>query len=78
MESSDNLIVWFTGAVAISTVVYAVLTAVLVCETRSLRKVQSDPQLSISLATDSGDLSGLVELVIGNHGGGAAHNIRGL
>ena len=75
MEFNVNWDIVFSGTVATSTVVYAILTWRLVSETRTLRKAQTDPQLSISLATDSGDLSGLVELVIGNHGGGAAHNI---
>ena len=75
MESSDNLIVWFTGAVAFSTVVYAVLTAVLVHETRSLRKAQFDPKLTVRIEYDASDRNGLFELVIRNHGGGAAQNI---
>ena len=76
MESSDNLIVWFAGAVAFSTVVYAVLTAVLVYETRSLRKVQFDPKLTVRIEYDIADRDGLFELVIRNHGGGAAQNIN--
>ena len=75
MEFSVNWDAVFSGVVALSTVVYAFLTWKLVSETKSLRKAQTDPQLSISIAADRGDIDGLVELVIGNHGGGAAHNI---
>ena len=75
MELSQSLIIVFSGVVALSTVVYAVLTAKLVSETRSLRKAQTDPQLAVSVQLDRGDRDGLVDLVIRNHGGGAAQNI---
>ena len=75
MEFSVNWITVFSGIVAISTVVYAILTWRLVSETRSLRKAQFDPQLSVRIEIDRGDHDGLFELVIRNHGGGAAQNI---
>ena len=78
MELSQTLIIAFSGVVAVSTVVYAVLTWRLVSETRSLRKAQTDPQLSVSVQSDRGDHGGLVDLVIMNHGGGgrSEHNPR--
>ena len=75
MEFNVNWDIVFSGTVAASTVVYAVLTWRLVSETRSLRKAQTDPQLSVSVESDRGDPNGRVDLVIRNHGGGAAQNI---
>ena len=75
IEFNVNLGIVFSGTVAASTVVYAILTCRLVSETRSLRKAQTDPQVSVRVESDRGDHDGLLELVIRNHGGGAAQNI---
>ena len=75
MELSEVLLIIFTAVVAIGTLAYVVFTAWLTLETRSLRKAQTDPQLSVSIDHDRGDTDGLVELVIKNHGGGPAQNI---
>ena len=75
MELSDILIISFTGVVAACTVAYALLTWRLVSETQSLRKAQTDPRLSVSIEYDRGNVDGLIELVIKNHGGGPAQNI---
>lgn len=48
-NNSGALSVIFTGAVTIATVVYAVLTWILVSETRKMRKVQTEPKLEITL-----------------------------
>ena len=65
----------FSGAVAISTGVYAFLTWKLVTETRNLRKIQTEPKIHISL--ESADFSiNVVCLNIKNIGFGPAKNIR--
>lgn len=43
------LTVLFTGVVTLATAVYAVLTWVLVAETRKMRKVQTEPKLEVTL-----------------------------
>lgn len=48
-ENSGSISVIFTGTVTIATVVYAVLTWILVSETRKMRKVQTEPKLEITL-----------------------------
>ena len=76
MESlSEVVVIALTAVVAIATVVYAIITGWLTWETRSLRKAQTDPLLSVSVEYDRGNVHGLIELVIKNHGGGPAHNI---
>ena len=65
----------FTGAVAVSTVVYALLTWRLVSETRRMREVQTEPRVSIRVEADhTGHLG--YELVIQNNGQGVAKNVR--
>ena len=75
MELSQDPLIIFTAVVAFATVTYTIITGWLVYETRSLRKAQTDPLLSVSTEHDRGDVDGLIELVIKNHGGGPAQNI---
>lgn len=65
----------FSGVVAISTIVYAILTSSLVSETKKLRKIQSEPSLLIYLFPKP-DIINLIELVIENVGNGPAINIK--
>ena len=71
----DTLIVWFTGVVAVSTVVYAILTWRLVSETRRMREAQTEPRVSIRIELDRSGNHGY-ELVISNEGPGVAKNVR--
>ena len=75
MELSEWLIVGFSGAVAASTVVYAVLTWKLVSETRRMREVQTEPRVSVRVEASQGGHQGY-ELVIRNDGQGPAKNVR--
>lgn len=65
----------FTGAVAISTIVYAVLTWRLAGETRELRKAQTEPKVVafVALRENAANIS---HLYIENIGAGAAFNIN--
>ena len=64
----------FTGVVALSTVVYAVLTWKLVAETRTMRESQTEPRVSIRVESDITGAPGY-ELVIRNEGQGVARNV---
>ena len=75
MDLGQVLMVVFTGVVALSTVVYAVLTWRLVTETRRMREVQTEPRVSIRIEADHTGLLGY-ELVIQNEGQGVAKNVR--
>ncbi len=71
---NETLVVVFSGVVALSTVVYAVLTWRLVCETREMRQVQTEPRVSVRVALDH--INRGLELVICNEGQGAAKDVR--
>lgn len=74
MDLGQVLMVVFTGVVALSTVVYAVLTWKLVAETRTMRESQTEPRVSIRVESDlTGDPG--YELVIRNEGQGVARNV---
>ncbi|MGE0156975.1 MAG: hypothetical protein AB7T17_08095 [Geobacter sp.] len=72
--NSGALTVIFTGVVTISTVVYALLTAQLVNETRRMRQAQTEPKLEITLKSSDNWIS-LLRLHIKNIGLGPAYNI---
>src|ERR1051326_4968339 len=65
----------FSGVVALSTLVYAVLTSRLVTETSKMRHVQSDPQIGISVV-QSKDAFGFADMLIRNDGAGPAVDVR--
>lgn len=71
----DILLAIFSGAVAISTVVYAILTWKLVSETRKVREVQSEPKLLVTLESTDFAIN-IVRLCIKNIGLGPAKNIH--
>ncbi len=75
MDLGQILMVVFTGVVALSTVVYAVLTWRLVTETRGMREFQTEPRVSIRVEANHTGLIGY-ELVIQNEGQGVAKNVR--
>ena len=75
MDLGQCLIVLFTGVVAVSTVVYAFLTWKLVSETRTMRKAQTEPRVSVRVELDHDGRRGF-ELVVRNEGHGPAKKIR--
>jgi len=64
----------FTGAVSISTVIYAMLTGFLVFETRRMRRAQTEPKLTAYFEPIE-DLVNYGRLYIKNIGLGPAFNI---
>ncbi len=74
-QNSGALTVLFTGVVTVSTVVYAVLTAVLVSETKKMREVQTEPRIEITLHPFESAIN-IVRLHIKNIGLGPAEDIK--
>jgi len=74
-QNSGALTVVFTAVVTISTVVYAVLTAVLVSETKKMREVQTEPKIQITLRPLESAIN-IVRLHIKNIGLGPAENLK--
>lgn len=64
----------FAGVVALSTVVYAILTLILVSESRKTRKLQMAPNISIYLEEGEADITFLY-IVFENIGFGVAKNV---
>ena len=75
MELGEILIAVFTGVVALCTAFYCGLTGWLAWETRQMRKVQTEPRVSIRVEADHTGHPGY-ELVIQNNGQGVARNVR--
>ncbi|MEC9491688.1 hypothetical protein [Flexistipes sp.] len=74
-QNSGALTVVFTGVVTLATVAYAVLTAILVIETRKLRQVQTEPRIEIRV--DALDFAmNIVRLCVRNIGDGPAKNVK--
>jgi hypothetical protein len=74
-QNSEALTVIFTAVVTLSTLVYAILTAFLVSETRKMREVQTEPKIHITI--DSFDCAiYIVRLNIQNIGLGAASELQ--
>ncbi len=74
-QNSEALTVIFTAVVTFSTVVYAVLTAKLVAETRKMREVQTEPKLHITI--ESFDFAiHFIRLNIQNIGMGPATDLQ--
>ena len=76
MDLGEVLTIIFTGVVAFSTVVYAVLTGKLVSETRSMRRAQTDPRVSVHVEANEQAGNSRIDLVIRNEGQGAAEEIH--
>ena len=76
LDLGQVLMVVFTGVVAASTVIYAVLTWRLVSETRTMRKAQTEPRVSVHVDLNEHDGNGRMDLVIQNNGQGGAEDIR--
>ena len=74
-QNSGALTVLFTAIVTLSTVVYAILTALLVSETRRMRLVQTEPKIQIQLKSLDFSIN-LIRLDIENIGLGPAKNVN--
>ncbi len=74
-ENAGAFSVLFSFVVMVATVVYALLTWFLVRETKKLRKVETDPNISIYLEPEEQWIS-LMDLIIQNNGRGAAYDVR--
>ncbi len=73
-QHSGALTVIFSAVVTVSTVVYAVLTAVLVAETRRMRRAQTEPKLEVvTKARD--EWIALIHVYVRNIGLGPAYDI---
>lgn len=73
-QNSGALTVIFTAVVTISTVVYAVLTAVLVAETRRMRHAQTEPKVEVVIKPREEWIS-LIHVYVRNIGLGPAYDI---
>lgn len=74
-SNSGALQVLFAGAVAVATVVYAVLTWRLVSETKRMRRAQTDAKVTIAVSSHEAYLN-FVDLVVRNEGVGPAYNVQ--
>jgi len=74
LQNQGAATLFFTGVVAISTVIYAVLTAFLVFETRKMRRAQTEPRLTAYFEPIE-ELVNFGHLYIKNIGLGPAFNI---
>lgn len=74
-ENAGAIQVIFSALVTAATVVYAVLTWMLVSETRRMRRAQTDAKVAISLDSRPGYLN-FIDLLVRNEGVGPAYDIR--
>ncbi|ETA68889.1 hypothetical protein MettiDRAFT_2377 [Methanolobus tindarius DSM 2278] len=75
-DGHDSLLtLFFTAVVAAATVVYAILTWKLVSETRKMRKVQTEPHISIIIQPRE-DTIGFIDLIVQNIGLGPAYDVK--
>ncbi|MGB4263292.1 MAG: hypothetical protein WBJ29_07140 [Fervidobacterium sp.] len=75
MSLSDIISLVFSGVVAISTVVYAVLTYQLTSETRKMREAQTEPKISISIQHREEYIK-LLDMIVENIGQGPAYGVK--
>ncbi|HKL43368.1 MAG TPA: hypothetical protein VJ962_12375 [Clostridia bacterium] len=73
-ENSGVISLIFSGVVAASTVVYSILTSKLVSETIKMRKVETEPELSVIIQPREEFIS-FIDLIIKNIGNGPAYDI---
>ena len=74
-QNSGAFVVVFSAVVAIATIVYAILTWRLVSETIKMRKVQTEPKISVTIQPSDAWIN-FVDMVIQNIGSGAAYDIK--
>lgn len=75
MDASDAIGLVFSGVVAASTVVYAVLTHKLVSETRNMRESQFRPLINISIIPREEEISWL-DFVVQNASSNTAYDVQ--
>lgn len=75
MSLSDIISLVFSGVVAISTVVYAVLTYQLTSETRKMREAQTEPKISLSIQHREEYIK-LLDMIVENIGQGPAYGVK--
>lgn len=73
-QNSGAFAVIFSAVVAIATTVYAILTWILVSETRKMRQAQTEPKVSINIQPRE-EWINLTDMVIQNTGFGPAYDI---
>ncbi|PXV70123.1 hypothetical protein C8C78_101120 [Halanaerobium congolense] len=73
-NNSGVIALFFSGVVAISTVVYSVLTSKLVSETIKMREVETEPDISV-IVQPRKEFINFIDLIIENIGNGPAYNI---
>lgn len=73
-EYDSLLTLLFTAVVAVATVVYAFLTWRLVSETIKMRKVQTEPHMSITIEPRNESI-GIIDLIVQNIGLGPAYDV---
>nr|VFK59535.1 MAG: hypothetical protein BECKUNK1418G_GA0071005_100750 [Candidatus Kentron sp. UNK]VFK68683.1 MAG: hypothetical protein BECKUNK1418H_GA0071006_10052 [Candidatus Kentron sp. UNK] len=74
VKHQDIATLIFSGVVALSTVVYAVLTALLVVETKQMRRAQTEPKL-VAYVEPREEFINFAHLYIQNVGPGPAFNV---
>lgn len=73
-QNAGALSTVFSGIVMLATVVYAVLTAALVKETRQMREVQTEPRIEVT-ACPSPEFVSIITLRVKNIGLGPAYDV---
>lgn len=74
-QNSGFLSLVFAAIVAASTVVYAILTSKLVSETRRMRKMQTEPNISVRVESNERAIK-FVDIVVENIGAGPAFDVK--
>lgn len=72
---SGALLALFSAVVMVATVVYAILTAALVRETRRMREVQTEPRIEV-VAEPKEEYISIITLLVRNIGAGPAYDVR--
>lgn len=74
-QNSGALAIVFSAVVAITTVVYAILTWKLVSETKKMRKSQTEPHVSVNIQPKEESIY-FIEMIVENIGLGPAYNVK--
>ena len=76
LKNNESVImIIFSAIVTIATAVYAILTYILVSETRSLRRAQTEPNISITIQPNEERLE-IIDMIVQNHGFGSAYDLQ--
>lgn len=74
-QNNGVLMLIFTGVVAFATIVYAILTWMLVSETKEMREVQTEPRVSVVFQPRE-EWINFIDLIVKNIGLGPAYDIK--